>query len=85
MVLVAYLDYNIKHKEYVMDHNRCVLCTRCVRVCDEVEGAVFIDIDDDWHRFSAAVLAATGTSSLSLSEGLKVRLPTFRSAGGWSE
>jgi bidirectional [NiFe] hydrogenase diaphorase subunit len=20
------------------DHNRCVLCTRCVRVCDELEG-----------------------------------------------
>lgn len=22
-----------------LDHNRCVLCTRCVRVCDEIEGA----------------------------------------------
>jgi bidirectional [NiFe] hydrogenase diaphorase subunit len=22
-----------------VDHNRCVLCTRCVRVCSEVEGA----------------------------------------------
>ena len=21
------------------DHNRCILCTRCVRVCQEVEGA----------------------------------------------
>ncbi|MBZ0278468.1 MAG: 4Fe-4S binding protein, partial [Anaerolineae bacterium] len=20
-------------------HNRCILCTRCVRVCDEIEGA----------------------------------------------
>lgn len=27
------------HKEFVLDHNRCVMCTRCVRVCDEVEGA----------------------------------------------
>jgi bidirectional [NiFe] hydrogenase diaphorase subunit len=27
------------HRLYVLDHNRCVLCTRCVRVCDEVEGA----------------------------------------------
>ena len=25
--------------EYAIDHNRCVLCTRCVRVCSEVEGA----------------------------------------------
>lgn len=27
------------HKDFVMDHNRCIMCTRCVRVCDEVEGA----------------------------------------------
>jgi bidirectional [NiFe] hydrogenase diaphorase subunit len=27
-----------------MDHNRCILCTRCVRVCDEVEGAHTWDI-----------------------------------------
>jgi NADH dehydrogenase/NADH:ubiquinone oxidoreductase subunit G len=27
------------HERFVLDHNRCVLCTRCVRVCDEVEGA----------------------------------------------
>ncbi|MFA6457529.1 MAG: bidirectional hydrogenase complex protein HoxU, partial [Bacteroidota bacterium] len=32
------------HKDYVMDHNRCVLCTRCVRVCDEVEGAHVWDV-----------------------------------------
>ncbi len=27
------------HQKAVLDHNRCILCTRCVRVCDEVEGA----------------------------------------------
>lgn len=27
------------HPRYVLDHNRCILCTRCVRVCAEVEGA----------------------------------------------
>ena len=27
-----------------MDHNRCILCTRCVRTCDEVEGAHTLDI-----------------------------------------
>lgn len=32
------------HKEFVMDHNRCIMCTRCVRVCDEVEGAHNWDI-----------------------------------------
>ncbi len=32
------------HADYVMDHNRCILCTRCVRVCDEVEGAHTWDV-----------------------------------------
>ena len=32
------------HPQFVMDHNRCVLCTRCVRVCDEVEGAHCWDV-----------------------------------------
>jgi bidirectional [NiFe] hydrogenase diaphorase subunit len=27
------------HNRFVLDANRCVLCTRCVRVCDEIEGA----------------------------------------------
>lgn len=27
------------HERFVLDHNRCVLCARCVRVCDEIEGA----------------------------------------------
>ncbi len=27
------------HPEFVMDHNRCIMCTRCVRVCDEIESA----------------------------------------------
>ncbi|MCX6359031.1 MAG: bidirectional hydrogenase complex protein HoxU [Armatimonadetes bacterium] len=30
---------DITHKRYGIDHNRCVLCGRCVRVCDEIEGA----------------------------------------------
>lgn len=32
------------HDRYVLDHNRCILCTRCVRVCDEVESAHTLDI-----------------------------------------
>jgi bidirectional [NiFe] hydrogenase diaphorase subunit len=27
------------HSRFSVDHNRCVLCLRCVRVCEEVEGA----------------------------------------------
>ncbi|MGF1478548.1 MAG: bidirectional hydrogenase complex protein HoxU [Cyanophyceae cyanobacterium] len=30
---------DISHARFGIDHNRCVLCTRCVRVCDEIEGA----------------------------------------------
>lgn len=32
------------HKRFVYDENRCVLCTRCVRVCDEIEGAHTWDV-----------------------------------------
>jgi len=27
------------HARFIADHNRCILCTRCVRVCAEIEGA----------------------------------------------
>jgi len=33
------LPVDQSHERYVIDHNRCVLCSRCVRVCGEVEGA----------------------------------------------
>lgn len=35
---------DITHARFGIDHNRCVLCTRCVRVCDEVEGVHTWDI-----------------------------------------
>ena len=33
------LHPDLSHPRYVLDHNRCILCTRCVRVCAELEGA----------------------------------------------
>jgi bidirectional [NiFe] hydrogenase diaphorase subunit len=33
------LPVDASHPRFVADHNRCILCTRCVRVCDEIEGA----------------------------------------------
>jgi bidirectional [NiFe] hydrogenase diaphorase subunit len=33
------LTVDASHPRYIVDHNRCILCTRCVRVCDEIEGA----------------------------------------------
>ena len=38
------LPVDVSHPRFVLDHNRCVLCTRCVRVCSEVEGAHVWDI-----------------------------------------
>ncbi len=38
------LDVDTSHEQFGVDHNRCVLCTRCIRVCDEVEGAHTWDI-----------------------------------------
>jgi bidirectional [NiFe] hydrogenase diaphorase subunit len=55
------LTFDASHDLFRLDHNRCVLCTRCVRVCDEIEGAhtwdvagrgvdsrVIIDLDQPW-------------------------------------
>lgn len=49
------------HQRFIADHNRCVLCSRCIRVCGEVEGAhtwdfmgrgisarVITDLDQPW-------------------------------------
>ena len=33
------LPVDQSHERYVLDHNRCVLCSRCVRICAELEGA----------------------------------------------
>ncbi|NEP88645.1 MAG: bidirectional hydrogenase complex protein HoxU [Okeania sp. SIO2C2] len=35
---------DLSHKQFGIDHNRCILCTRCVRVCDEIEGAHVWDV-----------------------------------------
>jgi bidirectional [NiFe] hydrogenase diaphorase subunit len=32
-------DLDGSHPEYEVDHNRCILCSRCVRACEEIEGA----------------------------------------------
>jgi bidirectional [NiFe] hydrogenase diaphorase subunit len=45
------LTVDISHERFGIDHNRCVLCTRCVRVCDQVEGAHTWDVA---HRGASA-------------------------------
>ncbi|MGE5658537.1 MAG: bidirectional hydrogenase complex protein HoxU [Actinomycetota bacterium] len=37
-------EVDVSHKQFGIDHNRCILCTRCVRVCDEIEGAHVWDV-----------------------------------------
>jgi bidirectional [NiFe] hydrogenase diaphorase subunit len=38
------MTVDISQPRFGIDHNRCVLCRRCVRVCDEVEGAHTWDV-----------------------------------------
>jgi bidirectional [NiFe] hydrogenase diaphorase subunit len=33
------VDIDASHPLFAIDHNRCIMCVRCVRVCGEVEGA----------------------------------------------
>jgi bidirectional [NiFe] hydrogenase diaphorase subunit len=38
------LAVDASHERFTVDHNRCILCTRCVRVCAEIEGAHIWDV-----------------------------------------
>ncbi len=38
------LPVDASHERFTADHNRCILCTRCVRVCAEIEGAHVWDV-----------------------------------------
>jgi bidirectional [NiFe] hydrogenase diaphorase subunit len=55
------LKIDSTHDFLVIDPNRCILCTRCLRVCDEIEGVhtldlklrgkdsqVIMDLDEQW-------------------------------------
>jgi bidirectional [NiFe] hydrogenase diaphorase subunit len=54
-------EIDLTHDFLVIDRNRCILCTRCIRVCDEIEGVhtldlklrgkdaqVIMDLDNKW-------------------------------------
>jgi Ni,Fe-hydrogenase III small subunit/ferredoxin len=38
------LTVDASHERFTADHNRCILCSRCVRVCAEIEGAHIWDV-----------------------------------------
>jgi len=55
------VEVDSSHDRFRLDHNRCVMCTRCVRVCAEIEGAatkgvagrgiaarIINDLDEPW-------------------------------------
>jgi len=57
------LPVDASHERFTADHNRCILCTRCVRVCAEIEGAhvwdvmgrgvdsiIITDLHDEWGK-----------------------------------
>jgi bidirectional [NiFe] hydrogenase diaphorase subunit len=59
------LTVDASHERFTHDRNRCILCTRCVRVCDEIEGAhvwdvmgrgidseIISDLNQDWGSSS---------------------------------
>ena len=46
---------DLSHPLFGLDHNRCVLCTRCVRVCDEGEGAHVWDVG--WRGEHCRIIA----------------------------
>ncbi|MCU7549134.1 bidirectional hydrogenase complex protein HoxU [Chitinophagaceae bacterium LB-8] len=43
-------EVDTSHPWYVMDQNRCIMCTRCVRVCNEVEGAHNWDVKNRGYQ-----------------------------------
>ncbi|MGQ9634001.1 MAG: bidirectional hydrogenase complex protein HoxU [Bryobacteraceae bacterium] len=53
------LAVDTSHDRFGVDHNRCVLCTRCVRICDEVEGAHTWDVSG--RGASSLVITDLGT------------------------
>ncbi len=38
-VINASVGIDASHPLFAIDHNRCIMCVRCVRVCGEIEGA----------------------------------------------
>lgn len=58
------LPVDVSGKYFGIDHNRCILCTRCVRSCDEKEGTHTLDIAarGEKNRVVVDMNASFGTS-----------------------
>jgi formate dehydrogenase major subunit len=49
------LPVDSSHPYFVLDHNRCILCSRCIRYCDEVEGVHTLDLGFRGHNAMVVV------------------------------
>ncbi len=80
---------DMTHDRFVLDHNRCILCLRCVRVCDEIEGAhtwdvkgrgsdarVVSDLDTPWG--ASQTCTSCGSASTSAVGALVKKGPRHR-------
>ena len=56
--LYAPFENDATHPDLMMDHNRCVLCLRCIRVCAEKVGAHTLDLQK--RGWAATVCADLG-------------------------
>ena len=52
LISIPKASVDASHERFVVDHNRCILCTRCVRVCDEIEGRSHLGRHGTWHQFA---------------------------------
>ena len=55
---------DVSGRYIALDHNRCILCTRCVRTCEEMEGTHTLDISNrgEHNRVVVDLGATFGTS-----------------------
>jgi bidirectional [NiFe] hydrogenase diaphorase subunit len=65
------LPVDLSAKYFGLDHNRCILCTRCVRTCEEVEGVHTLDVSHrgSHNRIVVDLGATFGTSDTCTSCG----------------
>lgn len=42
--MAPFLPVDVSQSRFGIDHNRCILCRRCLRVCDQIEGAHTWDV-----------------------------------------
>jgi formate dehydrogenase major subunit len=65
------LPVDVTGRYFGLDHNRCILCTRCVRTCDEIEGMHTLDIANRGEKNLVVVdlNASFGTSDTCTSCG----------------